>query len=190
MNVLVFAASNNRQSINRSLAYSAATQVAGVNIDLLDIADYEMPLFSDEREQRLGQPALALAFHQKIAAADALVIGFAEHNGSYTAAWKNLVDWTSRIDKAVFQNKPAVFLATSPGPGGAAHVLQTAVDSAPHYGGNVRASLSVPSFQDNFDDNTGRVTNPALQYELLQAMLKLKNAVNQRRESSLQRMTA
>ena len=86
------------------------------DVETLDIHDYEMPIFSAEREQQLGQPDLAKKFFAKIGAADALVVSFAEHNGTYSAAYKNLFDWTSRIDQKLFQNKPTLLLATSPGP--------------------------------------------------------------------------
>ncbi len=106
---------------------------------------------------------------QKIAEADALVVSHAEHNGSYTAAWKNLFDWTSRIDTKVFQHKPVLFLATSPGPGGAATVLAAAVNSAPYFGANVISSLSVHSFHENFDVESGQMVHPGMQRRLLRA---------------------
>lgn len=82
MKILAFGTSNNRESINRSLASYAAGLVASAEVEILNINDYEMPLFSDEREHALGQPPQARAFLQKIAEADALVVSFVEHNGS------------------------------------------------------------------------------------------------------------
>ncbi len=117
MKILAFGASNNRNFINRILATYAANLIEGAIVEAIDIHDYEMPIFSDEREELLGHPEAARAFFAKIDEADALVISFAEHNGSYTAAYKNLFDWASRIDSKVFQGKPAVYLATSPGAG-------------------------------------------------------------------------
>ncbi len=169
MKILAFGTSNNRRSINRTLATYAAQLVEGASVEILDIADYEMPLFSDEREQVLGQPHQARVFRQKIAEADALVVSFTEHNGSYTAAWKNLFDWTSRIDTRVVQDKPVLFLATSPGPGGAASVLSAAVNSAPYFGADVISSLSVPSFHENFDGETGQIVDKEIQRKLLRA---------------------
>ena len=92
MKLLAFAASNSKKSINKQLVKYAASQVEGAEIELLDLNDYEMPLFSVEREQALGHPDLAKSFLAKIAASDAIVISFAEHNGSYSAAYKNLFD--------------------------------------------------------------------------------------------------
>ncbi|MGS0726904.1 NADPH-dependent FMN reductase, partial [Shewanella sp. 0m-11] len=114
MKLLAFAASSSTKSINKQLATYAASLVQGAEVEILDINDYEMPLFSQDREEELGHPELAQQFFAKIGEADAIIISFAEHNGSYTAAYKNLFDWTSRIDMKVFQNKPMLLLATSP----------------------------------------------------------------------------
>ena len=146
MKVLAFAASSSSKSINKQLVNYAASLVDGAEIETLDINDYEIPLFSEDKERELGQPEQAKKFFAKLGQADAIVISFAEHNGSYTAAYKNLFDWTSRIDQKLFQNKPLVLLATSPGPGGASSVLAAAKGSAPYFAGDVKAALSVPSF--------------------------------------------
>ncbi|WP_275041411.1 NAD(P)H-dependent oxidoreductase [Pseudoalteromonas piscicida] len=40
-------------------------------------------------------------FYQAIGDADVIVVSFAEHNGTYSATYKNEFDWRSRIDKKV-----------------------------------------------------------------------------------------
>jgi len=174
MKLLTFAASSSSQSINKQLAIHAASLVEDAEIEVLDINDYEMPIFSSDREQELGQPEQAKQFYAKLGEADAIIISFAEHNGSYTAAYKNLFDWTSRIDMKVFQNKPMVFLATSPGPGGAATVLNAAVNSAPYFAADVKAHLSIPSFYDNFDMENQTLKNAELKDKLETAISLLK----------------
>ena len=169
MNVLAFAASNSKNSINKVLATYTANLIENANVDVLDINDYEMPLYSEDREKEFGKPEKARAFFQKIIDADAIVVSFAEHNGTYTAAYKNLFDWISRINKDVFQNKPVVFLSTSPGPGGAATVLKSAVTSAPYFAADMKASISVPSFYENFDLEGNTVTSDKIQHKLLRA---------------------
>lgn len=162
MKVLAFAASSSRQSINKQLAHFAATKITGAEVELLDLNDFEMPIYSSDRENDSGIPEQAQSFFKKIGEADAIVISFAEHNGSYTAAYKNIFDWASRIDMKVYQNKPVILLATSPGPGGAQSVLGAAVGSAQFFAMDVKGSLSIPSFYDNFDMETGELTNPEL----------------------------
>ena len=170
MKLLAFAASSSSKSINKQLATYAASLVSDATVEILDINDYEMPIFSQDREEELGQPEAAKAFYAKLGQADAIIISFAEHNGSYTAAYKNLFDWTSRIDMKLFQNKPMVLLATSPGPGGAKTVLAAATGSAPYFAADVRSSISVPSFFDNFDSEKQVITNPAIIDEIKSAL--------------------
>ena len=144
MNVLAFAATTSRQSINRRLIDYGTRLLdeGGIAVDTIDLNDFEMPIYSIDRQARHGIPAPAHDFFSRIGAADALLISYAEHNGFYTAAFKNIFDWASRIDMRVFQDKPTVMLSTSPGRNGGANVLQVAVTSAPFFGNDVIASLA------------------------------------------------
>ncbi len=99
MKVLAFAASNAKESINAVLVSYAAHLMLEAEVELLDINDYEMPIFSVDRERELGSPAEAQAFFDKIGSADTIIISYAEHNGSYTAAYKNLFDWTPELPR-------------------------------------------------------------------------------------------
>ena len=166
MKLLAFAASNSKKSINGQLIRYAVSLIKDVESEIVDLNDFEMPLFSVDRENDLGIPELAHRFYNKIGEADALLISHPEHNGSYTAAYKNLYDWTSRINSKVYQGKPLVLLATSPGARGASGVLAAAVMSAPYHGANLKASLSIPAFYKNFDTTTGEVSNPEIQTNL------------------------
>ena len=173
MKILAFAASSSSNSINKKLVTYAASLINDAEIEILDINDYEMPLFSEDREKELGQPDAAKRFFNKIGSADALLISFAEHNGSYTAAYKNLYDWASRINPRVYQGKPIVMLSTSPGPGGASSVLALAKTSAPFGGGDVKADLSLARFYDIFDTDGGRLINADAQARLEVALSSL-----------------
>ncbi|MBB1270167.1 NADPH-dependent FMN reductase [Shewanella sp. SR44-3] len=170
MKIVAFAASNSSKSINKQLAGFAASLVVDAEVELLDLNDFELPLFSQDKEQILGQPQLAKDFLQKLTNADAILVSFAEHNGTYSAAYKNLFDWCSRIDGKVFQNKPCVFLSTSPGARGGASVLAQAVNSAPYFAADIKGSLSVASFFDVFDATNQVLTEPKLLVELTQIM--------------------
>ena len=97
MNILAFGASSSSTSINQQLAVFTANQIEGADIKILDLNDFEMPIFSMDKENANGIPALAKQFKQHIAAADGIIISFAEHNGSYAAAFKNILDWISRL---------------------------------------------------------------------------------------------
>jgi len=173
MKILAFAASNSENSINKRLASYTAHLIANAEVELLDINDFEMPIYSIQREVHLGKPKQAQNFYNKITEADAIVISFAEHNGSYTAAYKNLFDWTSRIDIKVYQDKPIIMLATSPGPGGASSVLASAVGSASYFAADIKGELSVPNFFDNFDIETNKIKNEEIDTALLMLVEKL-----------------
>lgn len=173
MRIVAFGASTSSTSINKALAAYAAKQVEGASVHVLDINNYDVPMFSEDKEKEIGQAEGAQQFLADLAEADAIVVSYAEHNGYYPAAYKNLFDWASRIDRSVFQNKPVVYLATSPGPGGAQTVLAAAVASAPYFGAEVKASVSVPSFYDNFDFESGAITNPDIAAEIKQAVSQL-----------------
>ncbi|MEM9193301.1 MAG: NAD(P)H-dependent oxidoreductase [Myxococcota bacterium] len=176
MHILAFAATMHSQSINKQLVSYAARQIDFGTTEIVDLNDYELPLFTQDRQRAMGEPELAKAFLAKIAAADALLISFAEHNGSYTAAFKSLFDWCSRIENKVYQDKPMVVLATSPGNRGGKGVLDTVKNSAPFFGGDVRASVSVPRFHENFDTEAGELRDDALREALRKALGTLRAA--------------
>ena len=173
MRILAFAASNSSVSINRQLAEYAASLASDAEVETLDIHDYEMPIYRHDREEADGIPQTAHDFLARIAAVDALIISFAEHNGAYSAAFKNLFDWCSRIGREVWQGKKMVLLATSPGGRGAQGVLGFAVGAMPRFGGDVVGHLSVPSFGEAFDNEAGKLTDAELDAELRALIAKL-----------------
>lgn len=153
--VLAFGASNAQDSINAQLARYATTLLSGAEVIFIDLNDFEMPIFSLERERAEGIPEAAQRFKELIRKVDGIIISFAEHNGSYTVAFKNLLDWTSRIEKSTWLQRPLCFLATSPGARGGASVLQAALSRAPHMDGVITSSFSLPSFADHFNPEEG-----------------------------------
>lgn len=177
MKVLSFAASNSRHSINRQLLRYAEGFLTGIEVEHLDIHDYEMPIYSIDREHESGIPTQATDFLSKIQHADGLLIAFAEHNGNLTAAFKNIFDWCSRSDRNIYKDKAIAMLSTSPGPGGGKRALSMAASAAPHFGGNVVASLSIPSFNDNFDTHAGQLTDPDLNRQLADVISALAEAL-------------
>lgn len=173
MRLLVFAASNSSKSINRQLAQYAASLVNDAQIDDLDIHDFEMPIYRSDREEASGIPQKAHEFLARIGAADAIIVSFAEHNGNYTAAFKNLFDWCSRVGRDVWQSKPMVLLSTSPGGRGGKGVMEIASAAAPRFGGEVVGTLSVPSFGEVFDTGAGKLLDADLDAQLRVLVAKL-----------------
>jgi NAD(P)H-dependent FMN reductase len=165
--IIAFGASSSKTSINKQLATYAAGQFENAEVEVLDLNDYEMPIFSTDKETESGIPELAKDFFNKLGTADLLVISFAEHNGAYSTAFKNIFDWTSRIHSKTFQEKQTLILSTSPGPRGGSSVLEIAKNRFPFQGAEVKGSFSLPSFNDNFNAKDG-ITDTALNNELLQ----------------------
>ncbi len=164
--IIAFGASSSRTSINKQLATYVAHLFQNTSIEVLDLNDYEMPLFSVDRETETGIPQKAKDFYTKLGTADLIVISFAEHNGAYSAAFKNIFDWVSRINAKTFQDKPMFLLATSPGARGGASVLEIAKSRFPFQGGTIKGSFSLPSFYENFDAING-IINQDLKNQLL-----------------------
>jgi NAD(P)H-dependent FMN reductase len=165
--ILVFAGSSSKTSINKQLAVYAAQQFQNATLDILDLNDYEMPVFSVDKEKENGIHNLAHDFYNKIGSADLIVLSLAEHNGAYSSAFKNILDWTSRINNKTFQQKPILLLATSPGARGGATVLDIASKRFPFQGADVKGTFSLPTFFENFDAVHG-IINPELKNQLLE----------------------
>jgi NAD(P)H-dependent FMN reductase len=166
MKIIAFGASPSKNSINKKLATYAAHLFENGEVEVLDLNDFQMPIYSVDIEKEIGHHALAQAFLDKIATADVLVVSMAENNGNYSVAFKNVFDWCTRINAKVFQEKPMLLMATSPGAKGGASVLGIAKNAFPFYGGNIKETFSLPSFDANFDIVKGKISNSELDNQL------------------------
>lgn len=163
--IIAFAGSNSSTSINKQLATYTSKLIEGVSITILDLNDFEMPIYSPDRETNSGFPKQAVDFVNHLKSADGLIISLAEHNGAYSAAFKNIFDWASRVEQKTFLEKPMLLMASSPGARGGASVLEMASDRFPRHNANIIGQFSFPSFYDNFSD--GKITNEELNTQLL-----------------------
>jgi chromate reductase len=171
MKLLALGGSSSKHSINKQLAAYAASLFDDGAVEVLDLNDYELPLFSVDKEKEMGKPQLAQKFLDKIEWADIIVLSVAEHNAGLTAAFKNIYDWASRQKKEVWSGKPMLLLSTSLGRRGGQSAMEAAKISLPHYGGNIRATFSLPSFNENFDAEAGRISNKELD-DALKAIIR------------------
>ncbi len=167
MKILAIPATNSPNGRNRRLIDHAARLLEGgliadATVDVLDLNDYEMPLYSFRRQDEFGIPDAAQRFFDEIGAADAVIVSFAEHNGSYTVAWKNVYDWASRIAMGVYQERKVALFAAAPGARGGQGVLDHAVVVTPFFGGEVVGSLAIPRFDEHFDSVAGELVEPDL----------------------------
>ena len=86
MRIIAFAASTSRKSINKMLVTYAGSLIDQAEVEVLDLNDYELGLFSEDKEQVLGRPELATDFLAKIASADALASMARERRSSSSDA--------------------------------------------------------------------------------------------------------
>lgn len=173
--VIAFAGSNSRNSINKELATYAANQLNNVEVEVLDLNDFELPLYGIDIEIAHGIPDNAQTFLDKIKASKGIVLSLAEHNGAYASVFKNIFDWMSRIDGKLWSDVPMLLMATSPGGRGGATVLEIAKGRFPYMGGNIIADYSFPNFNANFSD--GKIVNEVLNTELSEKITQFEKAL-------------
>ena len=150
--VIVFAGSNSIKSINKELAIYAASFLKDIELQILDLNDFPLPIYGTSEESENGIPENAQRFFKLIERTDGVVLSLAEHNGNFSVVFKNLFDWMSRVEQKLWQNKPILLMATSPGGRGGASVLNIAKNSFSHFGGNIVSEFSLPKFYDNYKD--------------------------------------
>jgi len=151
--IIAFAGSNSKNSINKQLVAYVANHIKTIDSQVLDLNDFELPLYGIDYEIEHGIPDNAQQFLDLIKSSDGIVLSLAEHNGNYSAAFKNIYDWMSRIDGKLWNNKPMLLMATSPGGRGGATVLEIAKNTFPRMGATIVADFSLPSFNANFSEN-------------------------------------
>jgi len=171
--IVAFGASSSTKSINKRFSVYASNQFDGVDKLILDLNDFEMPIYSEDKENGFGIPKEALKFYNILKESDGIIISFAEHNGSYTVAFKNIFDWISRIDKIVWWNKPMLLLSTSDGIRGAVSVLEMAHQRISFEHKFNIPMFSLPNFSKNFNDREG-ILNSDLKKSFLEACEKFK----------------
>lgn len=174
--IIAFAGSNSKNSINKRLAVYTANQVKNTQVIVLDLNDYKLPLFGVDYQAEFGVPDSAKQFLEVIKSADGIILSLAEHNGAYSVAFKNILDWMSRIEGKLWNYIPMLLMATSNGGRGAISVLEIAKRRFPHMGGNIIADYSLPFFSQNFSDEG--ILNEDLKVSLHEAIIKFENAIN------------
>jgi NAD(P)H-dependent FMN reductase len=172
--IVAFAGSTSSTSINKQLASYAASLLKEVSFELIDMRDFEAPIYSIDEEQN-GFPEAMVQLSEKLKTYDGFIVSLAEHNGSYAAAFKNTFDWLSRIDRVIFNKKPLLLMATSPGGRGGASVLGTAKASFPHMGAEVVSDFSLPGFFDNFKED--KIIDQELNTSLQEAVTVFEKSI-------------
>jgi len=123
--ILIFAGSARRQALSKRVARAslASVEAAGGRGTLIDLADFEMPLYHADLEAASGLPHAAKRLQALIDEHAALLIASPEYNGTITPLLLNTLDWCSRSDPqratgsglTIFADKPAALVGSSPG---------------------------------------------------------------------------
>ena len=77
MKIIAFGGSTSKNSNNKKLATYAAGLFENAEMEVLDLNDFQIPLFSVDIEAEIGQHPLAKAFLDKISRADILLVSLA-----------------------------------------------------------------------------------------------------------------
>ena len=128
--LLVFSGSLRRESCNHALAMIASNgaHAAGADLTELRLVDHPLPLYNQDEENRHGMPKEAQRLKQMFRDHDGFIIGCPEYNSTFTAAFKNVIDWVSRPEEGYppldgFKGKVAGLVSCSPGRLGGIKVL-------------------------------------------------------------------
>ena len=173
--VIGLAGSNSSTSINKQLVTYAGQMLKEIDVTVLDLNDFEMPIYSSDREAANGFPQKAIELVDLMKNADGLLISLAEYNGAYSGAFKNIFDWLSRVEQKTFLGKPMLLMAASPGGRGGASVLAMASDRFPRHDAQITGVFSLPFFQKNFAD--GAISNAELDSQLRTELETFKNTL-------------
>ena len=172
--ILAFAGSNHAMSINHQLVEFTASLMDDVEVMILDIRNWTIPMYSinmdpDETPDKISELIWLIKEY------DGFIIASPEHNGGTPAFLKNIIDWLSRRGENMFDKKPIFLMSTSPGPGAGANNLKYLIHSLPYQGATIGATYSLPSFSDNFKE--GKVVGDHLG-QLQESIGEFKEAIN------------
>ncbi|UKM63761.1 NAD(P)H-dependent oxidoreductase [Flavobacteriaceae bacterium GSB9] len=171
--IIAFAGSNSKNSINKQLVTYASSLLEDTKVELLDLNDFELPLYGIDLENEAGIPKNAHKFLSLIKESDGIFLSLAEHNGAYSTVFKNLFDWMSRIESKTFFGKPMLLMAASPGGRGGASVLEIAQSRFPFHNAEIVEVFSLPFFGDNFE--AGEIIDDKLNIDLKRKVEAFEN---------------
>lgn len=173
--LIAFAGSNSSTSINYELVKYTVSLIDDFDIQLLNMAKIEFPIFSEDLEREKGYKESLVELKDDIVEADGIIISVNEHNGNPSAYFKNLIDWLSRVDRKFINDKHVFILGTSNGAKGATGSIGVTEKLLPRFGALVGDTFSLPNFNDNFSVKNGVITNLEFKekhQEVLQHFLK------------------
>ena len=154
--IVAFSGSNNPDSINEKLVRSLINRYSEYDIRFIDLKKFDAPIYS-QKIQSKGIPQQIQDLYQIFEESEGFIIASPEHNGLPSAFLKNIIDWLSVITQRFFNDKPVLLLSTSPGATGAKTHLGILAKLIPLWGGILKGTYSLGSFNKNFDTSTNSI---------------------------------
>ena len=181
--ILIFAGSARQGAFSKQLAAAATTLVAGEGGQptLIDLADFEVPLYNADIETTSGIPQPVIDFRRLVASHDGVMIATPEYNGFVTPLLLNMLCWASRPSPsddfgAVFQGRPVGLMASSPGRLGGVRVVPRLRDVVAELGMvAVPGFVTVPAAASAFTEQ-GRLVDRQTEDELVMLVRRLITA--------------
>jgi len=119
--ILAFAGSTRTDSFNKKLVKIAAAgaREAGADVTVVDLRDFQMPIYDGDLEQKEGLPQNARKLKDLMISHQGFLISSPEYNSSISGVLKNTIDWTSRQSEGepflvCFHGKVAGIMSASP----------------------------------------------------------------------------
>lgn len=164
--VLAFSGSGRKDSVNKKVVAVAAkgAEEAGAQVTIVNLEDFNMPIFNEDLEAEKGMDEGGQRFKQLLMDHDGFLISSPEYNSSYSALFKNAIDWASRKVEGekplqAYKGKVAAIMAASPGGLGGMRVLVTLRMLMENLGTMVLPTQkAVGGAFDMFDEN-GNITD-------------------------------
>jgi len=120
------------------------------SVEILDLNEYNFPLFNERLRFQKDPPDSALLFAEKLKKSDGVLIVTPEYNGGYPASLKNVIDLLT--DE--WNRKPVAISTVSGGQFGGSQVLTSLLFTLWKIKAwVVPAMFPVPDVEDTFDEN-------------------------------------
>ena len=142
--ILSFSGSFSADSINHQLVRYTSSLIKNTDFSIIRLSDFEAPIYRNELEMESGIPVNIKKLRLLFDEADAFIISTPEYNSSVPAGLKNTLDWLSRMEGKIFQDKPVLLMATSPGGRGGQTVLGHLSTVIPFWGAKLVGTFSLP----------------------------------------------
>ncbi|CAJ1954736.1 unnamed protein product [Cylindrotheca closterium] len=178
--IALMSGSTREGSVNTQLIYAAEIVAKGLGAEtkVLDLGNYDMPVYNQDFEATSGLPKAAQQLKAELESADGWIVASPEYNGFVTPLLVNALTWCSRGDPdgemyATFKGKSAVVLSASPGAMGGMRSLNPNRELLTNLGVSVLPdSVAVGGAFGAFDDS-GTLSNDKQKAMLQAAVEKL-----------------